>query len=128
MTLASNDDGELLALRELSAALGADPLRTQGAGGNISIKRDGILWIKASGTWLADALAHDMMTPVRLDPLREAIAQRDPRAAAAVDFVELGPERERPQAFDRDQRARGDSVSRCRSYSLCEHDRPRRPP
>ena len=88
MTLASNDDGELLALRELSAALGADPLRTQGAGGNISIKRDGILWIKASGTWLADALAHDIMTPVRLDPLREAIAQRDPRAAAAVDFVD----------------------------------------
>ena len=88
MTWASNDDRELLALRELSAALGADPLRTQGAGGNISVKRDGILWIKASGTWLADALAHDIMTPVRLDPLREAIAQRDPRAAAAVDFVD----------------------------------------
>ena len=84
----SNHDGELFALRELSAALGADPLQTQGAGGNISIKRDGILWIKASGTWLADALAHDIMTPVRLDPLREAIAQRDPRAAAAVDFVD----------------------------------------
>ena len=88
MTLASNDDGELLALRELSAALGVDPLRTQGAGGNTSIKRDGILWIKASGTWLAEALARDIMTPVRLDPLREAIAQRDPRAAAAVDFVD----------------------------------------
>ena len=88
MTWASNDDGELFALRELSAALGADPLRTQGAGGNISIKRDGILWIKASGTWLADALAHDIMTPVRLEPLREAIARRDPRAAAAVDFVD----------------------------------------
>ncbi|MFZ0603873.1 MAG: class II aldolase/adducin family protein [Roseiarcus sp.] len=88
MTWASNDDRELLALRELSAALGADPLRTQGAGGNISVKRDGILWIKASGTWLADALAHDIMTPVRLDPLREAIAIRDPRAAAAVDFVD----------------------------------------
>ena len=88
MTLASNDDGELFALRALSAALGADPLRTQGAGGNISIKRDGILWIKASGTWLADALAHDIMTPVRLEPLREAIARRDPRAAAAVDFVD----------------------------------------
>ncbi|HEY1780147.1 MAG TPA: class II aldolase/adducin family protein [Roseiarcus sp.] len=88
MTLTSNDDRELLALRELSAALGADPLRTQGAGGNTSIKRDGILWIKASGTWLADALAHDIMTPVRLGRLREAIAQRDPRAAASVDFVD----------------------------------------
>ncbi len=88
MTLTSINDSELLALRQLSAALGADPLRTQGAGGNTSIKRDGVLWIKASGTWLADALAHDIMVPVRLDPLREAIAQRDPRAAAATDFVD----------------------------------------
>ena len=46
------------------------------------------MWIKASGTWLADALAQDIMTPVRLDPLRKAIADGDPRAAAAVDFVD----------------------------------------
>jgi rhamnose utilization protein RhaD (predicted bifunctional aldolase and dehydrogenase) len=83
------DDRELHALRELSAALGADPSRTQGAGGNTSIKRDGIMWIKASGTWLADALARDIMTPVRLEPLRKAIADGDPRAAAAVDFVDV---------------------------------------
>ena len=56
MTFSHLDDSELHALRELSAALGADPLRTQGAGGNTSIKRDGVMWIKASGTWLADAL------------------------------------------------------------------------
>jgi rhamnose utilization protein RhaD (predicted bifunctional aldolase and dehydrogenase) len=84
------DDAEFHALRELSAALGADPLRTQGAGGNTSIKRDGVMWIKASGTWLADALAHDIMTPVRLEPLRKAIVDGDPRAAAAVDFVDSG--------------------------------------
>ena len=88
MTSQHVDDSEFLALRELSAALGADPLRTQGAGGNTSIKRDGVMWIKASGTWLADALAQDIMTPVRLDPLRKAIADGDPRAAAAVDFVD----------------------------------------
>jgi rhamnose utilization protein RhaD (predicted bifunctional aldolase and dehydrogenase) len=82
------DDDDFRALRELSAALGADPLRTQGAGGNTSIKQDGVMWIKASGTWLADALAQDIMTPVRLDPLRKAIANGDPRAAAAVDFVD----------------------------------------
>jgi rhamnose utilization protein RhaD (predicted bifunctional aldolase and dehydrogenase) len=85
------DDAEFHALRELSAALGADPLRTQGAGGNTSIKRDGVMWIKASGTWLADALAHDIMTPVRLEPLRKAIVDGDPRAAAAVDFVDSAP-------------------------------------
>jgi rhamnose utilization protein RhaD (predicted bifunctional aldolase and dehydrogenase) len=90
MTSANIDGGEFHALRELSAALGADPLRTQGAGGNTSIKRDGVMWIKASGTWLADAFAHDIMTPVRLEPLRKAIADGDPRAAAAIDFVDSG--------------------------------------
>lgn len=93
---ARND--ELQALRELSAALGADPLRTQGAGGNTSIKRDGTLWIKASGTWLQDALAQEIMTPVRLDPLLAAIASGDPRASTAVDFVDsaLNPRGLRP--------------------------------
>jgi rhamnose utilization protein RhaD (predicted bifunctional aldolase and dehydrogenase) len=90
MTSASFDDSEFRALRELSAEVGADPLRTQGAGGNTSIKRDGVMWIKASGTWLADALAQDIMTPVRLQPLRKAIVDGDPRAAAAVDFVDSG--------------------------------------
>ncbi len=88
MTAPDIGNRELHALRELSASLGADPLRTQGAGGNTSIKRDGVMWIKASGTWLADAIAQDIFTPVRLDPLRKAIANRDPRAAAAVDFVD----------------------------------------
>jgi rhamnose utilization protein RhaD (predicted bifunctional aldolase and dehydrogenase) len=88
MTTSHIDDSEFQALLELSAGLGADPLRTQGAGGNTSIKRDGVMWIKASGTWLADALAQDIFTPVRLDSLRKAIAGGDPRAAAAVDFVD----------------------------------------
>ena len=89
---------ELQALRELSAALGADRLRTQGAGGNTSIKQGGTLWIKASGTWLSDALARDIIAPVRLDPLLEAIAGGDPRAASAVDFVDsaLNPAGLRP--------------------------------
>ncbi len=90
MTSPHIDDSEFRALRELSAALGDDPLRTQGAGGNTSIKRDGVMWIKASGTWLADALAHDIMTPVRLEPLRKAIVDGNPRAAAAIDFVDSG--------------------------------------
>ncbi|MFK7835488.1 MAG: class II aldolase/adducin family protein [Sulfitobacter sp.] len=41
--------------RALSARLGQDPLRVQGPGGNTSIKADGVMWIKASGTELADA-------------------------------------------------------------------------
>lgn len=43
------------AFRALSARLGQDPLRVQGPGGNTSIKSDDVMWIKASGTELADA-------------------------------------------------------------------------
>src|ERR1700760_4050140 len=88
MTAPDIGNGERHALRKLSAALGADPLRTQGAGGNTSINRDGVMWVKASGTWLAGAPAQGIMTPVRLEPLRKAIADGDPRAAAAIDFVD----------------------------------------
>jgi rhamnose utilization protein RhaD (predicted bifunctional aldolase and dehydrogenase) len=42
--------------RAFSAALGKDPLRVQGPGGNTSIKAGDVMWIKASGTELADAV------------------------------------------------------------------------
>lgn len=42
--------------RAFSAALGKDPLRVQGPGGNTSIKAGDVMWIKASGTELADAI------------------------------------------------------------------------
>jgi rhamnose utilization protein RhaD (predicted bifunctional aldolase and dehydrogenase) len=98
MSLYGRDDAEYRALLELSARLGADPLRTQAAGGNTSVKRDGLMWIKASGTWLADALVQDIMTPVRLAPMLGAIEANDPRAATGVDFVDrdLAPEALRP--------------------------------
>lgn len=50
--------------RALSARLGQDPLRVQGAGGNTSIKHDQVMWIKASGTELADAERRDIFVPV----------------------------------------------------------------
>ena len=68
------DDPEFRALCALSAELGRNPLRTQAAGGNTSLKRDGTLWIKASGTWLADAERRDIMVPVPLDALRSGKA------------------------------------------------------
>ncbi len=46
---------EISALLELSARIGADPMLTQASTGNTSIKLDGVLWIKASGKWLARA-------------------------------------------------------------------------
>ena len=54
---ASSEFAELL---EVSAVLGADPLQVQGPGGNTSLKRDGLMLIKASGTWLADAKTKDI--------------------------------------------------------------------
>jgi rhamnose utilization protein RhaD (predicted bifunctional aldolase and dehydrogenase) len=81
------DAPEFAALKTLSAALGRDPHRTQAAGGNTSLKRDGVLWVKASGTWLAEAEAREIFLPVSLEPLLAAIAVNDERAAKATDFV-----------------------------------------
>lgn len=78
---------EYQALLSLSARVGADPLLVQAAGGNTSIKQDGLMWIKASGTWLKDALTRDIMVPVRDADLRRAIAERRPSAERAVEFV-----------------------------------------
>ncbi len=59
--------------RTLSAALGQDPLQVQGPGGNTSIKSGDIMWIKASGTDLADAEHEDIFVAVnRAKALAEA--------------------------------------------------------
>lgn len=63
----------LNALKQISARIGADPLLVQGAGGNTSVKLNGEMWIKASGTILADAERRDIFTPVRWRPYREAL-------------------------------------------------------
>lgn len=55
------------AFRALSARLGQDPLQVQGPGGNTSIKKDGVMWIKASGTELADAEATNIFVVVDRD-------------------------------------------------------------
>ena len=49
----------------------------QGAGGNVSWKDADILWVKASGTWLADAAEKDIFVPVDLPSLHKAIAARN---------------------------------------------------
>lgn len=52
--------------RALSARLGQDPLQVQGPGGNTSIKGDETMWIKASGTELANAERQDIFVEVDL--------------------------------------------------------------
>jgi rhamnose utilization protein RhaD (predicted bifunctional aldolase and dehydrogenase) len=75
------------ALLDLSARIGADPALVQAAGGNTSIKEGGTLWIKASGLWLKNARSTDIMVPVALDLLLDALARHDPSAEKAQDYV-----------------------------------------
>jgi rhamnose utilization protein RhaD (predicted bifunctional aldolase and dehydrogenase) len=74
-------------LRTLSARLGRDPLLVQAAGGNTSLKREGVMWIKASGTWLCDAEDRDIFVPVDLAPLQAALAAQDPSCESCTDYV-----------------------------------------
>lgn len=45
------------------------------------------MWIKASGTWLANATEKELFVPVNLEPLLAALAEGDPRAEKSIDFV-----------------------------------------
>ena len=64
------------AFRRLSARLGADPLQIQGPGGNTSFKSGGAMWIKASGTRLADAGHEEVFVAVDLERARAEIDGR----------------------------------------------------
>jgi ribulose-5-phosphate 4-epimerase/fuculose-1-phosphate aldolase len=64
---------EFASLRDLSARVGGDPLLVQASNGNTSIKLDGILWIKASGKWLAHAMREEMFVPLELAELEQSI-------------------------------------------------------
>src|SRR5687768_13019797 len=78
---------EMAALKALSARVGADPLLVQAAGGNTSLKQDGVMWIKASGTWLQHALMRDIFVAVAIDPLLSALERDDPACETCADFV-----------------------------------------
>jgi rhamnose utilization protein RhaD (predicted bifunctional aldolase and dehydrogenase) len=71
--LSTRHEREVVSLRDLSARVGSDPLLVQASNGNTSIKVDGILWIKASGKWLAHAMQEEMFVPLELAELEESI-------------------------------------------------------
>lgn len=73
-------------------SIGGDPLLVQGAGGNVSWKDDGVLWVKASGTWLADAGQRNIFVPVDLGGLRVSLDAGDFDAVPkALEGVSLKP-------------------------------------
>lgn len=81
-------EADLRPLLELTRRVGVDPLLTQASTGNSSVKLDGVLWIKASGKWMADATREDILIPLDLrevvtECLRQGVdpAERYPRAS-----------------------------------------------
>jgi rhamnose utilization protein RhaD (predicted bifunctional aldolase and dehydrogenase) len=60
-------------LNKLAADIGTDIRLVQGAGGNISFKDKNILWVKASGTWLAEAMKRQIFVCLDLLAVREAL-------------------------------------------------------
>jgi len=72
----STNQAELTRLRELSARIGNNPLLTQASTGNSSIKLDGVLWIKASGKWMSDAIREDILIPLDLADVRECVTHK----------------------------------------------------
>lgn len=73
------------AFRAFSARLGQDPLRVQGAGGNTSIKSGDVMWIKASGTELANAQTGEIFVAVDRNAARaEAAGAGDGSCKATV--------------------------------------------
>ena len=69
----SSTDPQRAAIEHLAERVGRDPLLIQGAGGNLSWKDGNVLWVKASGAWLAHARSEDMFVPVDLAGVRSMI-------------------------------------------------------
>lgn len=64
-------------VKQFCARIGTDSLLVQGPGGNVSWKDNDVLWIKASGKWLAKACDEEIFIPVSLSYLQEAISNKN---------------------------------------------------
>ena len=78
---------EFEALIAASARMGSNPMLVQAAGGNFSLKRNGCMWIKASGTWLAEASQRDIMVPVDSNTIAELLADSSMPLEDLMQFV-----------------------------------------
>jgi rhamnose utilization protein RhaD (predicted bifunctional aldolase and dehydrogenase) len=81
---------ELESLLSLSARVGIDRLLTQASNGNTSIKLGRVLWIKASGKWLCNALQENILIPVNLALAKNGVSRN--KDAASVRAGLLGTE------------------------------------
>lgn len=74
-------------LARLSVRVGSDPLLIQGAGGNTSLKNGDVMWIKASGTLLAEAEKKEIFVPVDLPAMRAAFDDPKVDADQTAQFI-----------------------------------------
>lgn len=68
-----NISEDFLKLQEISYEIGSNLDLIQGAGGNTSLKENGVLWVKASGCWLSDAIENDIFVPINNKEAVESI-------------------------------------------------------
>ena len=88
-SMSAMKQADLTRLRKMSAQVGSNPLLTQASTGNTSMKREGILWIKVSGKWMADAIHEDILIPLDLAEVKECVKQRvDPAELHAHASIE----------------------------------------
>jgi rhamnose utilization protein RhaD (predicted bifunctional aldolase and dehydrogenase) len=81
-----------LNVKQFCADIAKDRGWVQAAGGNVSWKTDTELWIKASGTWLAEAQNKPIFVPVDRALLEDALSRGDYSfAPRALDGHELRP-------------------------------------
>ena len=71
--MSNRSKDEIVSLLELSARIGRDILLTQANAGNTSVKIGRHLWIKTSGTWLADANRQNILMRLQLAKARDSL-------------------------------------------------------
>ena len=67
----------MISFEELSSKIGNDTMLVQGPGGNTSYKKDGVMWVKASGSWLANAERENIFVPVDYKKICNKIYNHD---------------------------------------------------
>jgi rhamnose utilization protein RhaD (predicted bifunctional aldolase and dehydrogenase) len=72
----------------LCSLFGACSKRTQGAGGNISVKQEGLLWIKSSGTRLSSVSKKKGFASCKLNVLQELFERGNECLTSALAYPE----------------------------------------
>ncbi len=84
---------DLDSLLNFSARIGVDPLLTQASNGNTSMKLGQVLWIKASGKWLCNALQENIFVPLNLAAAKERLKRNNNLTSvpSRLSGIELRP-------------------------------------